>query len=299
MWHLCGHYEVCSTDERAHAVERSSCYVCHADGFDDSAFVALQREVAAELRHELRPAVEDRVREHMASFDWPTPEFASLVFDVASRSWLNSAARRTVWGLAEKPTEALDIIRRAHDLTRHAEGVFTFRGPYKFGPYATWLKGLGYLLGVSVTKTPVRTSKLIAKLNQRLPAVVPETYDYRQPVTKALTDEVRTVLSGMDGLRAYREVCLPVSSPRPDSALGRADLIGMGGYVQDVVVEIDSEPNPASISKLLFAAKVGALPIWVRWHTFETEQPDGVLLINLASPDTAPEPEIAPPPDEN
>ncbi|MFE4752405.1 hypothetical protein ACFRIB_19355 [Streptomyces mirabilis] len=94
---------------------------------------------------------------------------------------------------------------------------------------------------------------------------------YPAPTTAQITRSLtRAVVSMTDDevfdplaryLRAYRELRVPVV---PDSKrrYGRLDVvIWLPGAIPDIVVEIDSPPNPASAQKLALARDVGALPM--------------------------------------
>lgn len=49
----------------------------------------------------------------------------------------------------------------------------------------------------------------------------------------------------------------------------------------DIVIEIDSQPNPGSARKLAFAQDAGALAVWVRFGEGNTDAPAGVAVIDL------------------
>ncbi|MCL3999029.1 hypothetical protein [Streptomyces lavenduligriseus] len=70
--------------------------------------------------------------------------------------------------------------------------------------------------------------------------------------------------------RAYKELRLPVV-PDGKGRYGRAD----------VVVWIDSAPNPASAEKLVFARDAGAFPLWVRLGKGGIETIDGVMVLDI------------------
>ncbi|MFF7993442.1 hypothetical protein ACFZDG_27080 [Kitasatospora xanthocidica] len=52
----------------------------------------------------------------------------------------------------------------------------------------------------------------------------------------------------------------------------------------DIVVEIDSAPNPSSAAKLAFTRDAGAVPVWIRFGKGGTDAPDGVAVIDLRAP---------------
>ncbi|MFL4909432.1 hypothetical protein ACJ6WF_41180 [Streptomyces sp. MMS24-I2-30] len=105
----------------------------------------------------------------------------------------------------------------------------------------------------------------------------------RTPLTKALTaavlDFARTVLG--PNCRAYQELRLPVG---PDGKVryGRADVVICTPLLPDLVIELDSRPNPASAQKLAFARNAGAFPLWVRFGEGGIDKIDGVMVLALA-----------------
>lgn len=55
----------------------------------------------------------------------------------------------------------------------------------------------------------------------------------------------------------------------------------MPGTIPDIVVEIDSAPNPASAQKLAFARDAGAYPLWLRFGKGSIEEIDGVSVLDF------------------
>jgi hypothetical protein len=80
--------------------------------------------------------------------------------------------------------------------------------------------------------------------------------------------------------RTYRELRLPVLRPGA-VRYGRLDLVIWHPEFTDIVVEIDSAPNPDSARKLEFARDAGAFAIWVRHGSGGISAPGGVAVIDL------------------
>ncbi|MEU6946634.1 zinc-ribbon domain-containing protein [Streptomyces sp. NPDC046316] len=80
--------------------------------------------------------------------------------------------------------------------------------------------------------------------------------------------------------RVYRELRVPVV-PDGKGRFGRLDVVVWLPGVPDVVVEIDSRPNPASAQKLTFARDAGAYPLWVRFGTGGIEKIEGVTVLDI------------------
>jgi hypothetical protein len=117
------------------------------------------------------------------------------------------------------------------------------------------------------------------------------TNGYPAPTTAEITRSLtRAVISMTDDevfaplaryLRTYRELRVPVV-PDGKGRYGRLDVvIWMPGTIPDIVVEIDSAPNPASAQKLAFARDAGAIPLWVRFGSGSIEKIDGVSVLDL------------------
>ncbi|MFJ2847549.1 hypothetical protein ACIPD2_38895 [Streptomyces griseofuscus] len=49
----------------------------------------------------------------------------------------------------------------------------------------------------------------------------------------------------------------------------------------DLVIELDSRPNPASAQKLAFARDAGAFPLWVRFGEGGIDKIDGLMVLDL------------------
>ncbi|MEV4506635.1 zinc-ribbon domain-containing protein [Streptomyces klenkii] len=114
---------------------------------------------------------------------------------------------------------------------------------------------------------------------------------HRPPTTAELTRSLtRAVLSLKDELvrdsplaplaRTYKELRLPVV-PDGKGRYGRLDVVIWLPGGPDIVVEIDSAPNPASAQKLAFARDAGAFPLWVRFGSGGTEKIDGVMVLDI------------------
>jgi hypothetical protein len=80
---------------------------------------------------------------------------------------------------------------------------------------------------------------------------------------------------------AYRELRLPVLAKDGATRYGRLDVVLWQSQFPDIVVEIDSKPNPGSARKLEFARDAGALAVWVRHGTGPVTAPAGVAVIDL------------------
>jgi hypothetical protein len=108
-------------------------------------------------------------------------------------------------------------------------------------------------------------------------------------ITRTLTKEAgelgRSLHDPLFGIPAqpYRELRLPVVPPGA-TRYGRLDTVIRQIGARDIVVEIDSAPNPGSAAKLAFARDAGAVPIWIRFGKGGTDAPDGVAVIDLRAP---------------
>jgi hypothetical protein len=96
----------------------------------------------------------------------------------------------------------------------------------------------------------------------------------------ALPDRTRPKYATDPRYWVYRELRLPVV-PDGKSRYGRLDVVIWHPGYPDVVVEIDSAPNPASAQKLAFARDAGACPVWIRHGSGGITAPEGVAVIDL------------------
>ncbi|WP_198944250.1 hypothetical protein [Streptomyces sp. CB03234] len=106
----------------------------------------------------------------------------------------------------------------------------------------------------------------------------PSTPQITKALTAAVQDFARTVLG--PNCRVYRELRLPVV-PDGKGRYGRADVVICLPLLPDLVIELDSRPNPASAQKLAFARDAGAFPLWVRFGEGGIDKIDGVIVLDL------------------
>ncbi|MET9260476.1 zinc-ribbon domain-containing protein [Amycolatopsis sp. NPDC004079] len=64
----------------------------------------------------------------------------------------------------------------------------------------------------------------------------------------------------------YRELGIPIT-PGSAARYGRLDIVITRPHGPDLVIEIDSAHNPASVEKLRFAHAAGGMPLWIRWRS--------------------------------
>ncbi|TYC68778.1 hypothetical protein [Streptomyces sp. CB01881] len=75
------------------------------------------------------------------------------------------------------------------------------------------------------------------------------------------------------------------SAPEPGATrYGRLDTVIRQLGAADIVMEIDSAPNPSSAAKLAFARDAGAVPVWIRFGKGGIDAPNGVAVIDLRAP---------------
>jgi hypothetical protein len=143
------------------------------------------------------------------------------------------------------------------------------------------LEGVACLLGEVVAEWSKDAAQAVAadRANGR-PA--PTTADITRSLTRAVLSLVRdSVFEPVaPDLRTYRELRLPVV-PEGKGRYGRLDVVIWLPGGPDIVVEIDSAPNPASAQKLAFARDVGAFPLWVRFGSGTIEKIDGVMVLDI------------------
>lgn len=111
----------------------------------------------------------------------------------------------------------------------------------------------------------------------------PTTADLTQSLTKAvlsLKDELLRDSPLALLARSYKELRLPVV-PDGKGRYGRLDVVIWLPGGPDIVVEIDSAPNPSSAQKLAFARDAGAFPLWVRFGSGGIEKIDGVMVLDI------------------
>ncbi|MGA5823494.1 zinc-ribbon domain-containing protein [Kitasatospora sp. NPDC094028] len=116
----------------------------------------------------------------------------------------------------------------------------------------------------------------------RAEKAVPETAAITRILTKEVGELGRSLSDPLFGIPAqpYRELRLPVVPPGA-TRYGRLDTVIRQIGARDIVVEIDSAPNPGSAAKLAFARDAGAVPIWIRFGKGGIDAPDGVAVIDL------------------
>ncbi len=95
---------------------------------------------------------------------------------------------------------------------------------------------------------------------RRLAAEVDDAASTRG-VTRWLTRAAVDAARATPEAKPYRELTLPVLC---GTIYGRLDVVIWQPRFPDIVVEIDSKPNPQSVRKLEFARDTGALAVWVR-----------------------------------
>jgi hypothetical protein len=83
------------------------------------------------------------------------------------------------------------------------------------------------------------------------------------------------------GWRPYRELGIPVVTDAHPNVFGRLDLVIFRPEEADLVIEIDSAPNPDAAQKLVFARDAGAFSVWLRWHKGRAAVPDGIRGVDL------------------
>lgn len=295
--HLCGHYEAVGSDRRAEVVSRTDCPRCRTNSPEDAEFRAEQKLAMEESRRLMAPTaslVTNELMEFIAASGgrpWPKAKFTEFVRAEATRLTLGSIAYVQVWG-REESMPSLEFLSDAYRATEMEPEDFLHAYPLTMGRVNLWRKGVAHLLGRKLpSPSPIsaeRVVEMVARHGRKVLDAPP--YGRRSPITSALTTEMSVALGRVGLRRRFKELAVPLIM---ESAPGRADLIGVGGERQDVVIEIDAEHNPGSISKLVFARQAGALPVWVRWRTWEEPGavPKGIHLVNLA-PEPAPgEPE--------
>lgn len=104
-------------------------------------------------------------------------------------------------------------------------------------------------------------------------------------ITRWLTEVVAGWAYGQSAERAtrwnvFRELSLPLA-PAGSERFGRLDITVLPHQGRDLVIELDSAHKPASLEKLQFAGRAGAVPVWVRWKGGRVEHPDGVTVLDL------------------
>lgn len=104
-------------------------------------------------------------------------------------------------------------------------------------------------------------------------------------MTRFLTEAVkswayaRPSAARSDRPAAYCELALPVT---PGAAeYGRLDLVVMLATEPGIAIEIDSDTNPESAHKLVFAREAGATAVWMRWRRGSRTETEGIHLIDL------------------
>jgi hypothetical protein len=177
---------------------------------------------------------------------------------------------------------AADGVLRLLDQAHWAEGwlhVRTGRAPRPVPEED--LEGVAVMLG-----------NVLAAWSQHAAAAVARdrANGYRPPgtaeITRSLTQAVtsfrdETVVGPIAKYaRVYRELRVPVV-PDGKGRFGRLDVVVWLPGVPDLVVEIDSRPNPVSAQKLTFARDAGAYPLWVRFGTGSIEKIDGVTVLDI------------------
>lgn len=107
--------------------------------------------------------------------------------------------------------------------------------------------------------------------------------NHTRQMTRALTSALEALQDHLGYPSGRCEVTIPVMTSESSSHYGRADLAFLSCSLSrpDIVIEIDSQPNPDAVAKLLYAADAGALPIWVRHGKGPVSTLDGVAVIDV------------------
>jgi hypothetical protein len=160
---------------------------------------------------------------------------------------------------------------------------------------AHWAQGWLYEL----TGRPIRPASpdvrdeavaLLASWLEPVPALRAQLAAYgEENPTRHITGAIgRLVRDGayLDGKyrskrRVFGELRVPVVTRDSAVRYGRLDLVVWEPGVPDIVVEIDSAPNPGSVRKLEFARDAGAVAVWVRHGSGGIAAPEGVAVIDL------------------
>ncbi|MFE2473104.1 zinc-ribbon domain-containing protein [Streptomyces mirabilis] len=175
-----------------------------------------------------------------------------------------------------------DGVLRILDQAHWAEGwlhQLTGRGPRPVP--AEDLESIAFLLGETLADWAEGATEAVAT-NRANGYPAPTTTEITRSLTRAVIsmtdDEVFAPIARY--LRAYRELRVPVV-PDGKGRYGRFGVVIWIPGIPDIVVEIDSAPNPASAQKLAFARDVGAHPLWVRFGNGSIEKIDGVTVLDL------------------
>ncbi|MGK4586016.1 zinc-ribbon domain-containing protein [Kitasatospora sp. HPMI-4] len=182
-------------------------------------------------------------------------------------------------GRAAAQEGVLRILDQAH----WAQGwlhQLTGRGPHR-APQ-DHLENLAWLLGEVLADWSQNAAEAVA---------ANRADGHRPPTTAELTRSLtRAVLSLKDEFvhdsplehlaRTYKELRVPVV-PDGKGRYGRLDVVIWLPGGLDIVVEIDSAPNPSSAQKLTFARDAGAFPLWVRFGSGGIERIDGVMVLDI------------------
>ena len=183
-------------------------------------------------------------------------------------------------------------IDQAADAAQHG-GVLEILGQGHWA--AGWVHHLTHAQSHPVSRSDLdEAAGLVAKLTENaLPAAQPgwRTADTTGVLTHAIAElprRVRYKYVSDNHWRTYRELTLPVLARGSAVRYGRLDLVIWHPEFPDIVVEIDSKPNPASARKLEFARDAGACPVWVRFGSGGITAPEGVAVIDLRSATTGP-----------
>ncbi|MFB7031851.1 MULTISPECIES: zinc-ribbon domain-containing protein [unclassified Streptomyces] len=177
---------------------------------------------------------------------------------------------------------AADGVLRLLDQAHWAEGwlhVRTGRAPRPVPEED--LEGVAIMLGNILSDWSQRAAASVARdraNGHRPPATAEITRSLTQAVTSFRDENVIGPIAKY--ARVYRELRVPVV-PDGKGRFGRLDVVVWLPGVPDLVVEIDSRPNPASAQKLTFARDAGAYPLWVRFGTGGIEKIDGVTVLDI------------------
>lgn len=170
-------------------------------------------------------------------------------------------------------------VLRLLDQAHWAEGwlhVLTERRPRRADK--DHLDNLAWLLGEILADWSQEAAEAAAA-NRRPPTTAELTRSLTRAVA-TLKDELVRDSPLAPLARTYKELRLPVV-PDGKGRYGRLDAVIWLPGGADIVVEIDSAPNPSSAQKLTFARDAGAFPLWVRFGTGGVEKIDGVMVLDI------------------
>ncbi|MCY1649318.1 zinc-ribbon domain-containing protein [Streptomyces sp. NPDC048212] len=144
------------------------------------------------------------------------------------------------------------------------------------------LENMAWLLGELLAAWSQRAAEAVAadRAKGYGPPATTEVTRVLTKVVLTLKDELVRDSPLAPYSRAYKELRLPLV-PNGKGRYGRADVVVWIPGGPNIVIEIDSAPNPASVEKLIFARDAGAFPLWVRFGKGGIEEIDGVMVVDI------------------